>query len=158
LVPEERLAIWTVPPNQKVLQAALERSKPEEILVFAQESGLEESGVLLTQLAGMAKYSLRAMEGEMNLDRAAAALGQTRAVVEAGLDLLAAGGSLAIIECDTASWRLAHGDSLPQMDAQHLARVRLDALLAETAAYRDYFRNAPVTALVKLLASEGPSF
>jgi hypothetical protein len=52
-------------------------------------------------------------------------------------------------------WRLTAGDGQPDTDGQLLARTRLDALLAETAAYRDYFRSAPATALVELVSQAG---
>jgi single-stranded-DNA-specific exonuclease len=151
LVPRRRLAIWSSPPSLQVLQSALDQAQPEEIFVFAQKPGSDERGVLLHDLAGMVKYSLRARAGVTDLARAAAALAQTRAAVKAGLELLAASGLVDVVERGNSTWRMVQGKGLPNLDRQRLAVARLDAQLAETEAYRDYFQNAPKTALEKLL-------
>ena len=154
LGPGSRLAIWTSPPSLQVLESVLGRVQPEEIIVFAVDPGMDECQVFLVRLAALAKYALRAKAGEMDLELAATALAQTQAVVKAGLDWLATSGKLTL-EVEDAVWRLTAGDGQPDTDAQQLARARLDALLAETAAYRDYYRNAPATALVKLVSRAG---
>ncbi len=154
LVPGPRLAIWTLPPSSQVLQLVLDRAHPQEIILFAIDPVCGESKDLLKRLAGMFKYALGAKAGEMDLGLAAAGLAQTQSVVEAGLEYLAARGKVVVLEKRDTVWLLAEGDEHLGDDSMSLARARLDALLDETAAYRDYLRHAPEPALVKLL-SEG---
>lgn len=133
---------------------ALDLVQPEEVLIFALDPGLDERHTFLEGLAARVNYALRTRAGEVDLDRMAAALAQTGSVVRAGLDWLAARGKVEIVEKGDAIWRLALANGQTEGNGQPLALARLDALLAETAAYRDYLRRAPESALVKLL-SEG---
>jgi hypothetical protein len=146
-----RLAIWTAPPSPKVLQSSIERVQPEEVIVFAVDPGSDESAVFRQTLAGMVKHALRKLDGQVELERAAAHVSQTKMAVQAGLDWLAASGVIVVLEREEAVWRIAPGDGTTDAEEEMLALVQLDALLAETAAYRDYFLKAPQPALVKLL-------
>jgi hypothetical protein len=61
-------------------------------------------------------------------------------------------GQVVIAERTDNHCRLARGTGdLDQQDAQRteMARARLDALLAETGAYRSYVQSAPVEAVVR---------
>jgi hypothetical protein len=141
-----------LPPSLQVLESAIVKVQPEKVIVFAADPGFDDRVVLLRLLAGMVKHAVRVLEGEAVLERAAARMSQTCTVVRAGLDYLAADGILTVFEKEDGVWRIAPGDG--QLDAEEriLARLRLDALLAETAAYRDYFRNAPESALARLVS------
>jgi single-stranded-DNA-specific exonuclease len=156
LVQGSRLVIWNSPPSPGVLQAALGQVRPVEIIVFAVDQSLDERQSVQRRLAGVAKHALRTKSGEVDLERAAAALAQTCAVVKAGLDWLDATGTVMVREKGSKAWWLAQGDGQDKPYDKLLAGARLDALLAETAAYRDYLRNAPESALVRLL-SQGMS-
>ena len=150
-----RLVIWTSPPSLHVLQLALDRVRPKEVVVFAIDPGLDERHAFLARLVGLVKYALRAKAGEVDLQQMAAALAQTGSAVEAGLDWLDANGTVTVLDRGEAVWRLEPGDGLPDGDEQPLARARLEALLVEVAAYRDYFRNTPVEALANFLSLPG---
>ena len=151
LVPGSRLALWTVPPGPRELQAALEHVQPEQIILVARgpvapDAELNKVGAFLQALAGMVKFALRAREGQVELEAAAARLGHRVRTVEAGLEILAAQGTLQIVERDQDHWELARGSGRRDPQATEIARARLDALLAETAAYRAYAREAPASA------------
>jgi single-stranded-DNA-specific exonuclease len=147
LVPAHRLAVWTLPPGPRELQAALEQVQPDEVVFFAHDPGLDRASSFLERLAGSVKFALRARDGWIDLEAVAATTTQRIGTVRAGLDWLAARGQMSIAEREEVRWRLAlavdHGD-LPITEA---ARARLDALLAETAAYRAYLRDAPEATL-----------
>jgi single-stranded-DNA-specific exonuclease len=151
LVPAHRLAVWTLPPGPRELQAALERVQPDEVIFFAHDPGLDRASVFLQRLAGLVKFALRARDGWIDLEAVAAITAQRIGTVQAGLDWLAARGQTGMVEREEVRWRLAaavgYGD-LPTADA---ARTRLDALLAETAAYRAYLRDAPAETLSQLV-------
>ncbi|MEJ2208261.1 MAG: DHHA1 domain-containing protein, partial [Anaerolineae bacterium] len=85
LEPGPHLVLWTLPPGPRVLRAALERVGPEEVVLFAQDTGLDEIAHFLQRLAGMVRYALKARGGEIDLAAAAAALGHRIGTVETGL-------------------------------------------------------------------------
>jgi single-stranded-DNA-specific exonuclease len=147
LKPASRLVLWTLPPGPQELRAALELVQPEEVILFAHDVGLDEANRFLEQLAGMVRHALRAHDGRMDLAAAAAALGHRTRTVEAGLAWLVAGGQVHMLEKGETSWSLAPGQNHANPANLEEARQRLEALLAETAAYRDYLRRVPPEAL-----------
>jgi single-stranded-DNA-specific exonuclease len=147
LAPGRRLVVWTLPPGPRELQAALDTAAPEEIIWFAHDPGLDTAGTFLKRLAGLVKHALQAKGGLIDLELAAAALAHRTATVQAGLEWLAAQGQIAIAGREDDHWHLAPGTARPDSQAAQTARTRLDALLAETAAYRSYLRTAPSTTL-----------
>jgi len=149
LTPGPRLAVWTLPPGPRELQAALAQVQPHEVILFAQDPGLDDASAFLHRLAGMAKFALHATEGQVDLAAAAAAAAHRLSTVQAGLEWLAAQGQVTIVERGDDRWRLATGTGHPDPQAVEAARQRLDTLLAETAAYRAYIRNAPATTLIR---------
>ncbi len=149
LVPGPRLAVWTLPPGPGVLQAALDRVQPEQILLFAHDPGMDESGAFLQRLAGLVKFALQAREGQVNLEAAAARTAQRVNTVQAGLEWLKVRGQIVIVERADDAWRLMAGEGDGDPQAIEVARDRLNALLAETAAYRAYVRSAPTTAFTR---------
>jgi single-stranded-DNA-specific exonuclease len=157
LQPGRRLAVWMLPPGPRELRAVLEAVQPEELILFGHDPGLDEIGAFLVRLAGLVKFALRTREGLVDLERAAAATAQRVITMQAGLELLAAQGQVRLVEQGEAHWRLAPDDTRgqalasapPDAQAVETLRARLQALLAETAAYRDYFRNAPAAALAQ---------
>jgi single-stranded-DNA-specific exonuclease len=148
LVPSPRLIVWTLPPGPRELQAALTRVQPREVLLFADDPGLDESSTFLQRLAGVVKYALQAKGGRVELVAAAATTAQRVSTVRAGLEWLAAQGQVTLLEKANDAWQLAAEGHCAYPEAVDSARLRLDALLAETAAYRTYFRNTPADGLV----------
>ncbi|MGD8625617.1 MAG: single-stranded-DNA-specific exonuclease RecJ [Anaerolineae bacterium] len=147
LAPAPRLALWTLPPGPRELQRALEMVEPEEVLLFGQAAGMDEAGAFLERLAGMVRYALQARQGWVDLEAAAAALGHRPRTVEAGLAWLVAWGQVQLVEEKKDAWHLARGGGQAGKEAMQAARQRLEALLAETAAYRAYLRAMPAESL-----------
>jgi hypothetical protein len=104
--------------------------------------------VFLHRLAGMVKFVLARKDGKMELKAASAKLAHRVSTLVAGLESLATQGTIAIVERGEDFWRLARGTEHPVAEVTNVARARLRALLDETSAYRDYFRNAPVSSLI----------
>jgi hypothetical protein len=151
LAPAHRLAVWTLPPGPQELQAALERVQPDEVIFFAHDPGLDRAGAFLQRLAGLVKFALRARDGWIDLEAVAATTAQRISTVRVGLDWLAARGQTAIAEREEARWRLAAAVAHTDPYEVDVARTHLDALLAETAAYRAYLRDAPAETLSRLV-------
>jgi hypothetical protein len=67
--------------------------------------------------------------------------------VEAGLAWLVAWGQVQLVEEKKDAWHLARGGGQAGKEAMQAARQRLEALLAETAAYREYLAAVPAESL-----------
>jgi single-stranded-DNA-specific exonuclease len=147
LLPGPRLVVWTLPPGPRELQAALARVQPQELILFAHDPSLDDASAFLYKLAGMVKFALQARNGQVDLEAVAAASAHRLGTVQAGLEWLAAQGQVTIVAREDDRWTLAPGTAQPDPQALEVVRARLDALLAETAAYRSYVRSAPAAAL-----------
>ncbi len=150
LTPGPRLAVWTLPPGPRELQTALAQVVPEEVILFAHDPGLDEANAFLRRLAGLVRYALRSRQGQMELVAAAARLAHRVSTLVAGLEYLAAKGVITIEERDDDHWQLERGKERPESETAQAAKARLGALLAETAAYREYARSAPASSLTKI--------
>jgi len=149
LIPGKQLAIWTLPPGPRELQAVLDRVQPQEVFLFARDPDTDNMGILLKRLLGMVKFAIERKAGQMELEAAAAATAQRIHTVQTGLEWLAAQGQVMIIERMDDCWILGSGHGHPNSRELEVAQSRLKALLAETAAYRTYVRTAPATALLQ---------
>ena len=149
LEPCLRLAVWTAPPGPWEWQAALDRAQPDEVILFGLDPGSDERGEFLQNLSGLVRYALRKRKGEFALERAAARLGHRASTIAAGLEQLAASGTLAIIERGEKTWRLEGGTGNQVRALCDLTSASLDEHLDETSAYRRGFRQMPADALAR---------
>ena len=117
--------------------------------MFAGYSGPDEREAFLEESASLVKFALRARQGQIEIERAAARLGHRADTIEAGLEHLEATGVLAIVERGEERWQVKAGTRQPDAERSELTGARLDALLAETSAFRQYVRQAPSSALVR---------
>jgi hypothetical protein len=141
LAPAAELVIWTAPPGPAELRAALAVVVPERVVVFARDPGLDDAGAFLGRLAGLVKRALRADEGRVELATLAAATAQREATVRQGIAWLTAQGQVTVVTKADGAMVLAPGGTsdLAEVDRE---MAKLQALLAETAAYRAHFARA----------------
>ncbi|MFN2217409.1 MAG: hypothetical protein ACK2UA_02295, partial [Anaerolineae bacterium] len=130
------------PPGPWEWQAALDCAQPDRVMLFGLDPGLGERGAFLHNLSGLVRYALRTKKGEFELERAAARLGHRASTIAAGLEHLAATGTLTIIEKGEKTWRLESGTGNEVMGLCDHTGASLDEHLDETLAYRRYFRKA----------------
>jgi len=147
LVPAPRLVIWTAPPGPAELRLALETVRPETVYLFGRDPGLDQPDAFLRRLTGLVKHALNQRGGRAHIGELAAALAARAATVRQGLLWLAAAGHIALAATAGDEIVLSAGDGVRQPDLAHVA-ARLEALLAETAAYRRYFAAADKTRLL----------
>jgi single-stranded-DNA-specific exonuclease len=149
LTPAEALVIWTAPPGQDIYRQALTAVTPRRIYLVGQPSPFDALPAFIKQLVGLVKYALTQKEGELDLPQLAASLGHRQATVRLGLDWLIAQGKLSIYadEGDILVVRPAKASS--RAEAATIETL-LQAALAETAAYRQFFRTASLAALQKI--------
>ena len=147
LAPGLPLAVWTAPPGRAELEAALRRAAPPVVYLFGHSPGRESSEVFLQRLAGLARYALQANRGRASLPALAAATAQRIETVRCGLSWLGARGHLSSGAEEGDTVRLIEGG---RADTAAAATVmaELEALLAETSAYRAYFKRVSVEVLL----------
>ncbi|MGD8515521.1 MAG: single-stranded-DNA-specific exonuclease RecJ [Anaerolineae bacterium] len=152
LHPAPVLVLWTLPPGPQELRAGLDQVQPHTILFFGLQPGVDEWRGFLTLLAGMAKFALRTREGWLHLEALAAKTAQRVSTICLGLECLAAQSRLRISTRKKDRWQvsLPASQALSELDPEvaELAAARLEAVLAETAAYREYLLQAPPEAIL----------
>ena len=144
------LVIWTAPPGPAELRAALAQVGPARVYLFGRDPGADTPEAFIRRLTGLVKHALNARGGRAPIGPLAAATAQREATVRLGLAWLAARGHVRITEETSGEVQLTPGDGLSAPDADFKALdAHLRAALAETAAYRAYFREADAAALVR---------
>ena len=98
LYPAEEFAIYTTPPSPVELRAALEVVRPKKVHIFGVSPEPEKADAFLARIASMAKYVINQKNGETTIQELAAATGQRARSVQLGLEWLAAGGHVSVIE------------------------------------------------------------
>lgn len=143
------LVIWTIPPGLSELRGALARVQPTRVYLFADDPGTDRPEAFLHRLAGVVKHVLRNRGGHALLDELAAATAQRRVAVEAGLAWLAGRGHIVIEAQTDEEVKLTPETGAERASVEQRAlTVRLEAALAETAAYRAYYRAADPAVLL----------
>ena len=144
----EKLVVWTVPPGPRESQAAVARVEPATVHIFGVNPDLDRPDVFLQRLAGLVKHALNVHGGQVEIPALAAATAHREDTVRAGLTWLAERGHISLQQARLGNVvQLAAGDG---SKGEHLdaALADLQALLAETAAYRAHFRQAEANTLI----------
>lgn len=145
------LIVYTLPSDPAALQAALEAVQPGVVHVIGVQPPIVGIEAHLRQLT-VAVYNvievLKQDDDALMLDVLCGAVAGSRALVRAGLDLLAAEGRIRLAWIDDLTLRLAPGDGAAR--DQPKARLSLDRLrraYEEMEAYRRHFRAVPLRRL-----------
>lgn len=144
----ETLVIWTTPPGPAELQAVLEKTDPQKVILFALDPAAVGLQPFLKRLAGLVKHALLNHQGQTHLSTLAAATAQREICVHKGLRWLAANGHVQSLAIDGDRVQLASGDGQKRSESVELAS-QLKALLDESAAYRSYYARADKNVLVE---------
>jgi hypothetical protein len=126
----------------------LERAAPQQIHLFCADSGSAGLQEFLKRLAGLVKYTLRARQGKTYLTALAAAAAQDEDTVRLGLDWLEALGHIQVVYGVDGELEVTDRASTGGEDPGP-AQAKLVAALAETAAYRDFFKRADANFLIR---------
>ncbi len=141
------LVLWSAPPSTDLLHSLLDSAAPTELFLIGQRTSDDSLPGVLRNVAGMCKTALK-QDGHLPLDRLAARLGTTEAVVRHALLWLEAKGLIALIEWlpdDIA--RITAGDGVDQSADREILQAELLEQLAEVRAYRRFFQRASLKAL-----------
>jgi hypothetical protein len=137
-----------------VLQQLLALTQPEFIYIVAQPSKFDTLPAFMNQLMGLIKYSLTHYEGRLEIEALATALGHRSATVRLGLAWLVSQGKLRVDQLaergdplQSDAIVIVRPDNQPPESTSNDLKSSLLDLLRETAAYREFVRQANLAAL-----------
>lgn len=138
----DNLVIWTIPPSPEELQVALETVKPRVVTLVGAHPFLEITDTFIARLTGLLKYAITHHSGKVTYAELAAATAQRRVTVEQGLNWLVSRGTIALMHQEDDRLWVAPSKTMNDLGGAARLWVEVQALLAETAAYRAHFKHA----------------
>jgi hypothetical protein len=142
LEPANNLVIWTIPPSPKELEEALGIVKPKIITLVCVHPFLEITDAFMAHLTGLLKYAIAHYEGKITYADLAAGTAQRRITVEQGLNWLVSSGKITLVHQESDQLWVAPGKTINDLGGAARLRMEVQALLAESAAYRAHFKRA----------------
>ncbi len=149
--PGQALVLWSIPPSPELLHWLAETTKPAVIYLCGQQTSDDSLPGILRNVAGMCKYALQ-RDGLLQINRMAARLGTTEAVIRQSLLWLDSRGQVRLIDWDPEGTpadtvHIASGSGSEQRENRELLQSELDEQLAEVRAYRRFFLRTTVKEL-----------
>jgi single-stranded-DNA-specific exonuclease len=135
------LLIWTAPPGPDELTQVLDRTGAQRVYIAARHEPNNGLEAFLRRLGGLVNYALREYGGEVEILRLAGATAQREFTMRQGLAWMAAKGEIRLEWLDGGRVRLVRGGS-PDHETLGPIWDDLQALIAEAAAFRAYFRSS----------------
>ena len=142
LEPSESFIIWSIPPSAEELRNAMEIVRPKTVYLIGAHPAMEVTENFLNRLTGLLKYTINQREGKAAYTELAAATGQCVATVEQGLNWLVSRGKITLKHQEDDQLWVSPGVTINDLGGAARLRVEVQAMLAETAAYRTYFNTA----------------
>ncbi|HSB66461.1 MAG TPA: hypothetical protein VLD65_07770, partial [Anaerolineales bacterium] len=143
----QNFAIWTIPPGPNELRLALHLVNPDTVYLFSSNPGMDEPERFLKQLLGLMKNYLKSHQGLANLSSLAIATAQRIQTVKVGLEWLDEHGYIRLVSVKENEVKIEKGIGRKKVEVNHTS-TRLNALLAESAAFRRYYLSAHADRLV----------
>jgi hypothetical protein len=143
------LVLWSIPPAPDLLGRLVGAVDPPAIYVCARPAAGDTLADVLRDVAAMCKHALNQRDGLAEINRMAARLCTTEAVVRRSLLWLEQRGVVRIVEWGAGdAVRLAPPDTTATAGASGEAhQAVLEELLAEIRAYRRFFQRAKLSDL-----------
>jgi single-stranded-DNA-specific exonuclease len=141
----ETLVIWSPPCGWRELTRAIERVKPQTIYLCAIDLADDHVEPFLKRLSGLLKHDIAQRNGHADLPRLAAALNQRLITARKGIEWLEETSQIRVLEWSEEQLTVSLTDrqGAASEEAAGLA-AELQVLLAETAAWRQYYRRISV--------------
>lgn len=138
-----QLLIYTAPPSLADFRQALKVVQPRTLLIFASPAQVDYTAsaeAFLRRLTGLCKYALSHYAGRYSLSGLSAKMASRNAAVELGLQWLSTAGYIGVqVEEDEVLF--SPGTNGKTSYVQQELFNTLKGTLAETAAFRAYFRQ-----------------
>jgi single-stranded-DNA-specific exonuclease len=169
------LVLWSIPPSPDLLRWLLNTAQPQKVYLCGQYSADDSMSAVLRAVAGMCKYALNhphqvtppvssspaptpAAQAAtqppvqptslLDVNRMAARLGITEAVMRQALLWMEARGEIYLIEWQAGDTvRIAPGDGQLQREQLKQIEAEIEELLAEVRAFRRFFQRARLSDL-----------
>jgi single-stranded-DNA-specific exonuclease len=139
--PDDTLVIWTVPPDENIYQQAMKLVQPQRVFLVGQHSPFDSLPAFMRQLMGLIKYAMQHKNGQIEWETLVAVLGHTLATVRLGIDWLVAQGKLSSESINGGLLKLQPAQQSANLPEATEIEKRLKTALAETVAYREFFRS-----------------
>lgn len=147
LSPAETLIICSPPPSQRILSEAIQKVRPQRIILCSLEHPSDKPQSFLQALTGMIRYAIKRNGGKVVIPRLAAALNQRDDTILTGVDWLVGKGFIRIIERAPDFLVIAEG-GLPDPLQVKEKEARLRFLLDESRAFREFYQQATPNSLI----------
>jgi single-stranded-DNA-specific exonuclease len=150
LHPADALVILSTPPDNDYLRKALEKVNPRRVYLLAVNPPTDTLTEFLKLLRGLAEKVIHETDGAINIQRFMERLGQTKTVVQLGLEFIAAHGKLTVDFGERTRVVLSYGDTYPADEATMKSiENRLRSAWEEVEAYRRYVQRAEAFQLIR---------
>jgi len=149
LTRDETLVIWTIPPSNKILHNCLEKVSPHQVVLFANDPGLDQMEPFLQRLAGLIKYSMRTQNIRIDLESLSAAMAHQITTIKLGLAWMEESGYIQIVQTGDQII-LKEGENKTGSKVSETTAL-LNMMLDETAAYREYYTRCDKDHLMNYL-------
>jgi single-stranded-DNA-specific exonuclease len=157
------LVLWSIPPSPELLRWLLNTVRPTTVYLCGQYTADDLLSAVLRAVAGMCKYALNhphqvtppdgtggagvqvtgQATSQLDMNRMAARLGLTEAILRQALLWLEARGDIYLIEWQKGDTvRIAPGDGNPRPGQLQQIAEEIEDLLAEVRAFRRFFQRA----------------
>ncbi len=142
LSPADTLAIWTIPPSPEELRLAVNTVNPRKVILFAVTETVQSPEAFIGQLAGLMKYAVNHRAGKVAYSDLETATAQRAVTVRMAVQWLVSQGKFKIMLENESGLVLSIGDSSLDPSRATQLWAEIQSLLAESAAYRVYFKRA----------------
>ncbi len=139
----DMLVVWTIPPESAIWLAGLDTVSPSRVILFATQPDVDTASQFMARLVGLVKYALNKRAGQARLEELATAMGHRDLTVQVGLQVLRAMGKLDYKLTATGEYTLIQTNQ-GVSDNLEMLQHRLDLLLGETRAYRNYWTKMTI--------------
>jgi single-stranded-DNA-specific exonuclease len=150
----DTLVIWSAPCGWRELELAIQRVKPRTIYLCAANPPDDKLDAFLKRLGGLLKHDLSQRGGRVEVARLAAALGHRAITARTGIEWLEANGQISVVEWADDQIIITAGTGV-QTEERDPLRAELKVLLAETAAWRAYYRRMNIEEIRKMQEAGG---
>lgn len=143
----DHLIIWAIPPSPAELRAALEKVQPRTVSLLTPRLDIEDTESFISRLMGLLKFVISQRGGKVTYQELAAASGHRVVTIQRGLSWLIARGNVVLLREEQEILHLSAGRTGQDIAGANRLWDEVQTLLAETAAYRAYFKRADKGAL-----------
>jgi hypothetical protein len=142
LEPADVLLIWTTPPSPDELRLALEKVDPQKVYLFAVTEPSESPETFIERLAGLLKFAINHRDGSVSWSELETATAQKSATIRAGVNWLVSQGKFYLNKKELDELVVSKGDGTQDLSSAVPLWAEIQSLIAETHAYRTYFKHA----------------